>query len=139
MGYFSFTVSTLAKTYKSDKKITHIKLSVGVIHTVRISIPEGQKGVNHTQILHNKTHIAPSNSGGDFSGDGIEIKYTENHILGVNDTVLTVLTWNTSTKYPHDVIISFGVLPKWLVTPLRVIDKISETFSGLIGKEYEVK
>jgi len=138
MGYFSFTITTPKNTSKSHKQTTRIKLSVGVIHTVRVSIPGGQKGVNHTQILHNKTHIAPSNSAEDFHGDGEEINYKEYHALGVNDTVLNVLTWNVSTKYEHVVIISFGLLPKWLVTPLRVIDKITEAISGLIGKEYEV-
>lgn len=139
MGYFSFTITTPKNTPKSDKKVTNLKLAVGVIHTVRISIPGGQKGVAHTQILHNKTHIAPSNSSEDFAGDGEEITYKEYHVLGVNDTLLKVLTWNVSTKYPHDVIISFGLLPKWLVAPLKMVDKIGEVFSGLIGKEYEIK
>lgn len=137
MGYFSFTITTPKNTGKTNKKVTYIKLSVGVIHAVRIRIPDGQKGVNHTQILHNKTHIAPSNSAEDFSGDGCTITYKEYHVLGINDSRLKVLTWNVSTKYDHDVIISFGVLPKWIVAPLRMIDKITETFSGLIGKEYE--
>lgn len=139
MGYFSFTITTPKNTSKSDKKVTSIKLSVGVIHTVRISIPGGQKGVCHTQILHNKTHIAPTNSSDDFHGDGEEINYKEYHVLGVNDTHLKVLTWNVSTKYEHKVIISFGLLPKWLVAPLRMVDKIGEAISGLIGKEYEIK
>lgn len=138
MSYFSFTITTPKNTSKSDKKVTNIKLSVGVIHTIRISIPGGQKGVAHTQILHSKTHIAPTNSSDSFSGDGEEINYKEYHVLGINDTVLKVLTWNVSTKYEHKVIISFGLLPKWLVTPLKVLDKITEAFNGLIGKEYEV-
>ena len=137
MGYFSFTITTPKNTAKSNKKVSYIKLSVGVIHTVRIRIPDGQKGVCHTQILHNKTHIAPTNSSEDFHGDGCTINYKEYHVLGVNDSRLKVLTWNVSTKYAHEVIISFGILPKWVVAPLRMIDKITETFSGLIGKEYE--
>ena len=85
MGYFSFTITTKEDTPKTEKKITKIKLSVGVIHTVRIRIPGGQKGVCHTQILHNKTHIAPTNSSGDFHGDGEKETYKEYHVLGVNE------------------------------------------------------
>lgn len=139
MAYFTYTIITPKNTPKSDKQVTNLKLSVGVIHTVRIHIPGGQKGVSHTQILHHKTHIAPSNSQEDFSGDNTDINYKEYLVLGVNDTVLKVLTWNVSTKYSHKVIISFGLLPKWLVAPLRMVDKIGEAISGLIGKEYEIK
>lgn len=138
MGYFSFTITTPKNTPKSDKKVTYIKLSVGVIHTLRILIPAGQKGVCHTQILHHKTHIAPTNSSEDFSGDDTAINYKDYHFLGVNDTTLKVLTWNVSTKYSHVVIISFGVLPKWMITPLKMIDNVSETFSRIIGKKYEI-
>jgi len=139
MALFSFSITTPITATKTKPKITLIKLSVGVIHYIRVFIPAGQKGLGHTQVLLNKTHIAPTNSAGDFHGDDVEIVYNDFITLAVNNTVLTVLTWNDSTKYEKEVILSFGVLPRFILLPFEIAEKINTGIKKLIGKEYEVK
>ena len=52
--------------------------------------------------------------------------------------VLDAYTWNTSTKYSHEVIVQFGVLPKWVLIPQLLVKKVYAGLEGLIGKWKEI-
>ena len=133
MSYYSFSITTPKNTAKTDKKKTVITLGSGVIHNVRVRIPPGSRGVLHCQVNHHLHQIAPTGEEDDFHGDDENITYKEFYEIKGTDTKLDVLTWNTSTKYEHEIILQFGVLPKWVVVPYAIAQTAKNAWSKMIG------
>lgn len=139
MAFFSFSIVTDANTAATAMKHTVITLSPGVIHRVRVRIPPGQKGVCHCFINHHLHQLWPVNAGEDFHGDDESIDFQEFYEMGGLDTKLDVYTWNTSENYEHEMILQFGILPRYIVAPFLVAQKIKKAFEGLLGKTKEVE
>ncbi len=133
MSYYSFSIITPKNTPKSAKKKTMITLGSGVIHRVRIRIPPGPRGLVHCQVNHHLHQIAPTGEEDDFHGDDENIDYSEFYELRGTDTKLDVFTWNTSTLYDHEVLLQFGVLPKWVVLPHAIAQTVKNGWNKMIG------
>ena len=137
MPYFSKSITTAANKSKANADKTPFLLTPGVIHRVDVRIPPGSEGLLHCHINHGIYQIAPTRDG-DFHGDDERISYREHYDLGGGPFELTLHTWNEDDTFPHEIILGFGVLPRWLMLPFTVANKISNAFKSLIGKEQEV-
>jgi len=133
MSYYSFSVTTPKNTAKTDKKKTEITLGPGVIHNVRVRIPPGSRGLLHCQVNHHLHQIAPTGEEDDFHGDDEDITYKEFYEIKGTDTVLDVLTWNESTKYEHEIILQFGVLPTWVLIPYAIAQTAKNAWDKMVG------
>lgn len=136
--YFSFSITTPAETWETEKKETILSLRTGVIHHVRISIPPGPRGVAHIHINHMLKQLYPLNTNEDIHGDGEVIYFNDFYELHRGYTELKAYTWNDSTKHPHEFIVQFGVLPRWILLGYSVATKIAEGAKGLIGRWKEL-
>lgn len=139
MPFFSFSITTPLNTPRAAKKKTEMSLSPGIIHRVRVRIPPGSKGLLHCIIWHHLHQIAPLGEGQDFHGDDEIIDYQDFYPIKGLDTRLDAYTWNESTNYDHEIILQFGVLPRWVLVPYAVGEKLMNAWNALVGKEYEVE
>jgi len=137
MPFFSFSITTSANTSKANANRTPLLLCPGVIHRIDVRIPPGSEGLLHCHINHGIYQISPTRSG-DWHGDDERITYREFYDLNGGPFEITVFTWNDDDAYPHEIILGFGVLPRWLMLPFTVANKITNAFKSLIGKEKEV-
>lgn len=136
--YFSFSITTPANTAESDKKKTKLKLSAGIIHQVHIANHRGNRGTLHLQIFQGGHQVYPLNSDGDFHGDGVNITFKDFFELKRGLNILTAKTWNDSTSYPHECICEFGILPRWVLLPFAIAEKVKSGIETLIGKTKEI-
>lgn len=140
MPFFSFSINT-AKTYKKTNKLkTAIKLTPGIIHQVNIYNWRGNRGTVHLIVEHEHHQIFPVGEGQDYHGDGLRIGFKDFYELKEGHAVLDVYTWNTSTKYSHEFIVSFGVLPKSVLLPMQHLFEEAgkvEELTAIVGIEGE--
>ncbi len=137
MPFFSFSITTSANTSKANADRTPLLLCPGVIHRINVRIPPGSEGLLHCHINHGIYQISPTR-GNDWHGDDERISYREFYDLNGGPFEITAFTWNDDDTYPHELILGFGVLPRWLMLPFTVANKITNAFKSLIGKEKEV-
>ena len=137
MPYFSFSITTDANTSKAKADRTPLLLTPGVIHRVNVRIPPGSEGLLHCHVNHGNYQIAPTRSG-DWHGDDERISYREHYDLSGGPIELTAFTWNDDDTYGHEIIIGFGVLPRWVLLPFAIVNKVKNVVQTLIGKEKEV-
>ena len=137
MPFFSFSISTEANRSKANALSTKLLLCPGIIHRINVRIPPGSEGLLHCQIKHGLYQISPTRDG-DWHGDDERITYREFYDLNGGPFELVTFTWNDDDTYPHEIIIGFGVLPRWVLLPFVIASKIKKVFQTLIGKEKEV-
>lgn len=131
MPFFSFSISTSKDTAKTAKKKTVMTLSPGVIHRVRVRIPPGSQGLLHCYVNHHLHQIIPSNAGENFFGDDEIIEYNEFYELKGLDTKIDAYTWNEDTVHAHQIILQFGVLPKWVLLPQLMAERVHRVWEGV--------
>lgn len=133
MPFFSFSIDTPKDTAKDTPLKTAITLNPGIIHQVNVYNHRGNRGTVHLAIEHEHHQIFPLGKTEDFHGDGLEISFKDFYELKEGHNVLDVYTWNDSTKYSHEFIVQFGVLPRWILLGYTVATRIVEGAKGLLG------
>lgn len=104
--------TTIAYNTEEKKLTTELKLGKGVIHQLDVVFPSGCQAYLHVKINHGLHQVWPTNPDEDFASDGEPISFKEAYELRHEPYILTVYTWNLDEKYPHDVIIRIGLLPR---------------------------
>ena len=137
MPYFSFSITTEKGKTEANADRTPLLLSTGVIHHVDVRIPPGSEGLLHCKINHGLYQISPTRDG-DWHGDDERVSYTEHYDLGGGPLELTAFTWNDDELFDHEIILGFGVLPRWVLLPFTIVNKVKNAVQALIGMEREV-
>jgi len=138
MAFFWHTVECDADVKKADAVTEELKLSSGIVHRVIVIIPSGHAGLMHLQIFDGLHEVYPTSPDEDFHGDNIVISFRDWFELKAQSYTLDAKYWNLDDTYSHEMIIGFGVLPKWVLLPQLFGYMIKKTWNKLTGYEEEI-
>jgi len=138
MAFFWHTVSCNANTSKQNPERKELKLQHGIVHRVVVIIPSGHAGLMHVQIYDALHEVYPTTPNETFHGDDIVISFRDWFDLKRAPFALNAVFWNTDDTYNHEMVIGFGVLPKWVLLPQLFGHLLKRGWDKLAGFEEEV-
>jgi len=106
---YTFTIPTDATAAKPEVK--ELNLTYGVVHKVTLFWWPGPHGLAHLVIKQYDHQVLPTNIDGSFHYDNYTHVMEERIELFNPPFSLKLEGWGVSCKYPHQVIIGFGILP----------------------------
>jgi len=101
-----------ANTTRANLRSTSIKVYGGVLHTIYALVPPGAGDTTHFQLRKGSYFILPRNEDKSMQGEFLNVPFREWLHLKAAENQLTLLTWNTSTKYTHKVRLLIGIEKK---------------------------
>jgi len=133
MSYFSKTISVPANTASEDFISETFDIQFGIVHRIHISIPSGHAGLTGIRVLQGLHQIAPTSGSEWFSGDDLELDYTE--FIEVDETPfeLTVDAYNEDDTYAHTFRVGVGVMPRYVMLPQEILQEILRGVSSLMA------
>jgi len=138
MSFFWYTIKCDENVEQKDALTQELKLKAGVIHRVVVIIPSGHAGLMHLQIFDALHEVYPTSPDETFHGDNIVLTFRDWFDLKAQPFSLDAKYWNLDDTYNHEMIIGFGVLPKWVLLPQLFGHLIKKTWNRLTGWEDEV-
>lgn len=106
---YAFSISTPANTPATSKLATTLKIEKGIITGFFVNFPSGSAGLLHAQVFREYSQIFPK-SQGDFHGDNRYFSFTRlAYPILFLPYEIYAHTWNTSTKYSHQVDIQITI------------------------------
>ena len=133
MSFFNQTV-TVPKNTSSEEYISDtIEVQFGVVHRIHISIPSGHGGLTGIRILQGLHQIAPTSGSEWFSGDDLELDYTDFIEIDETPFELTIEAYNEDDTYAHTFRVGIGVLPKYVLLPQVALADIMTGVSSILA------
>lgn len=132
--YYEKRISTDANTSVHNKKITNVRVARGVIFHTEIYFPAGQKGTCRVQLWHGGHQFVPATEGQFVSGDDRYVVLREFYNLKGGPLNIQIKTWNLSTRYAHEVMVGFSVLPLRYVDPMYAVNRLIEKLRLFMGR-----
>ncbi len=128
---FTFTI-TKGKTKAAPEEL-ELKLTHGVIHTVRMDFPPGPRGEVNMVLYHEEHQLYPTNPDGAFNADNTYINYEDYFELSTAPYTLKARGWAPAADYNHTVHIEVGIIEsKIALASLRVAAGL-EKFLKMVG------
>lgn len=123
---FVYNITTNASVAATNKKLTILKLTHGIITQLDVQFPPGPNGYLHLQITDGLHQVFPLNPEGDFASSFVNISFREYLPLLSVPYELQAYTWNLDDTYAHLVIVRIGILPVSVAAPwlMSFADKI---------------
>ena len=128
---FAFTV-TKGKT-KAAPEEQVLKLSHGVIHTVRLDFPPGPRGEVNIALFHEEHQLYPANPDGAFNADNTYINYDDYFELTTEPFGLKARGWAPTADYDHTIHIEIGLLESKIALAVLHMAVGLEKFLKLVG------
>ena len=128
---FAITV-TAGKTEASPQEQT-LKLTHGVIHTVRLDFPPGPRGEVNIALYHEEHQLYPTNLDGAFNADNTYINYDDFFELATAPYFLKARGWAPTANYDHTVHIEVGVMESKLALAMLKLALGMEKFLKMVG------
>lgn len=132
--FYVKNISTDASTSKADAKETRIRVWGGVLHYIGIRFPDGCGGLLHVQVRQADQPVMPTNASADIADDGwlVEAKFHYKMQAGTN--LIRILTWNDDTALAHSCRVRIGILPEYILTPYRPLERMSGSLRVLLKR-----
>ena len=108
--FYDFPITVPAGTLKAAPKEVELKLTHGVIHTVRLDFPPGPRGEVNIVLFHREHQLYPNNPEGVFNADNTYISYDDFYELRDGPYSLTARAWSPTADYAHTLHIQVGVI-----------------------------
>jgi hypothetical protein len=131
--FYDFEITIPAGTTQASPKEVELKLTHGVIHTVRIDFPPGPRGEVYLAIFQGSVQRYPYNRGGSFRADNTYVNFDD--FLELNSEPYTLLArgWSPGAIYDHTLHIEIGLIEsKIALASLKLATGI-EKFLKLVG------
>lgn len=128
---FAFTI-TAGKT-KAAPAEQVLKLTHGVIHTVRLDFPPGPRGEVNIALYHEGHQLYPTNPDGAFNADNTYINYDDFFELLTEPYSLKARGWAPTANYDHTVHIEIGVMESKLALAMLKLALGMEKFLKMVG------
>lgn len=109
MNYF-FRVEIPKETSMSLPYEEKLKVSYGVIRSVKIWILPGHAGLAGLRIFFHESQVYPLNRDGFYLGDNISIEFADNYALDIEPYQLKAVGYNEDIRYNHAFLISLCIL-----------------------------
>jgi len=126
--------SVPANTTRANARETSIKVHRGILHSIFVTMPQGNAGTSNFQLRKGGYYILPRNEDKSMNGEHASTNFREWLFLPQEQNRLTLKTWNTSTKHPHLVRLVIGVLPKEVAEMPEMLIKDMRTFLRLFRR-----
>jgi len=138
MSFFWFALSAPKNTSLANAIETTLTLHHGIIHRIVVIIPSGHAGLMHLKIYDALHGVYPNSADETFHGDNIVLSFRDWYELKPQTSILQAKYWNLDDTYEHEMIIGFGILPKWVLLPQLFGYMIKKTWNRLTGYEEEI-
>jgi len=109
MAVFVFHVTTPANTPPSNKQVTRLHMSAGVITKFDIYFPPGCAGLVYCQVRDALHQVFPRNPQDYFQSDDETITFITDYPLLQEPLELYAYTWNLDDTYGHTIALRFSV------------------------------
>ena len=128
---FAFTI-TKGKTKAAPEEL-ELKLTHGVIHTVRLDFPPGPRGEVEIALFHEEHQLYPTNPDGAFNADNTYINYDDYYELFTEPYFLKARGWAPDANYDHTIHIEIGIIESKIALAALGVAKGLEKFFKLVG------
>ncbi len=108
--FYDFAIVVPANTLASAPHVETLKLTHGVITSVRLDFKHGTDHLVHVALQRGLHQVYPTNPDGDFNLDGVYCSFDDFYKLTAEPYELTVEGWSPGTTYPHVVDVQIGLI-----------------------------
>lgn len=130
--FYDFALTIPAGTTEANPATLDMKLTHGVIHTIRLNFPPGPRGEVNVDIYHGGHQLYPTNTGGEFNADNTYITFDDYYELDEAPYKLRARGWAPTADYNHTIRIEIGLLEsKIALASLRVAKGLDKFFKAL--------
>jgi len=126
--------SVPANTTRANARETSIKVHRGILHSIFVTMPQGNAGTSNFQLRKGGYYILPRNEDKSMNGEHASTNFREWLFLPQEQNRLTLKTWNTSELHDHKITLLIGVLPKKVMEMEEEIIKDLQLFLRLFRK-----
>ena len=121
----------------NSEKTWYLDVEGDVITFISLRFPPGPEGELKVKIMYGLKSLAPIAEDQWLNGDDEVIAWNEYIELPEKKTTLKIVAKNEDTTYDHSFILRIVVLPKHLVYPVALINRVYELLerflSALVG------
>ncbi len=131
--FYDFAITIKKGATKDSPSEQTLKLTHGVIQTVRLDFPPGPRGEVSLVIYHEAHQLYPTNPDRVFSADNTYINYDDYFELFTAPYELVARGWAPTADYDHTIHIEIGVLESKIALAALSVAKGLEKFLKLVG------
>lgn len=131
--FYDFVITIPASTAATSPTVLDMKLTHGVIHTVRIDFPPGPRGEVNLVIFKGGTQLYPFNLEGYFNTDNRYITFDDYQELFSAPYTLTAKGWSPDADYDHTLHIEIGLIESKVALASLKLARALEKFLKLVG------
>lgn len=131
--FYDFSVSIPANTLKSAPVRQELKLTHGVITSVRLDFRQGTDHLVNLVIKQGLHQVYPTNAEGSFHLEGVYCSFEDWYELFEEPFTLTAEGWSDGTTYPHTVDVQIGLIESDIALALLKVAKALSSFLKLVG------
>ena len=131
--FYDFALTITAGKTEASPATQKMKLTHGVIHTVRIYFPPGPRGEVNVAIFEGGSQIYPTNRGGEFNADNLYINFDDFYELFRAPYELVAKGWSPDASYDHTVRIEVGILESRIALASLKLARGLERFLKALG------
>lgn len=131
--FYDFEVTIPAGTLEADPVEVEMKLTNGVIHTIRVDFPPGPRGEVRLAIFQGSLQRYPFNRGGSFRADNTYINFEDFLDFQSSPYILTAKGWSPTAAYDHTLHIQIGLIESKIALASLRLAAGMEKFLKLVG------
>lgn len=131
--FYDFAITVVKGSTETAPTELVMKLTHGVIHTVRIDFPPGPRGEVKLAIFEGGIQRYPFNRGGYFQADNTYINYDDFLELGSPPYELKAQGWAPDANYDHTLHIEIGLIESKIALASLKLASGMEKFLKLVG------
>lgn len=131
--FYDFALTIPAGTAQASPAEQVMKLTHGVVHTVRLYFPPGPRGEVNVAIFESGHQVYPTNRGGVFNADNVYISFDDYYELFRAPYRLVAKGWAPDADYEHTVRIELGVIESKIALASLKVARGLEKFLKVIG------
>jgi hypothetical protein len=118
----------------TNKLITEVKLSAGILRRVDIVFPPGCVRLVHVQVFHGVNQILPVIPGTSYAEDSMHLELPEYIPFATGDNTFWIVTWNTGCSYKHLVNIMLNVQEPEELDEATALKYLADAIIALVEK-----
>ncbi len=108
--FYDFAITVPANTLALNPYEETLKLTHGVITSVRLDFKHGTDHMVHVVLRRGLHQVYPTNADGNFNLDGVYCSFEDWYEILAEPYELTVVAWSPDTTYPHVVDVQIGLI-----------------------------
>lgn len=107
---YSIDIITLKSTPYTDRKITRMNVTKGLVYKVEVFYPPGSHGLLNCFISDGGYQCWPSSPGQTFTGDNVTIGFDDIYLKSSAPFLFDISTFNLDDTYDHTLTVRIGLV-----------------------------